>query len=185
MMNEEPSIELEEEEHPVASTEAIAQAMFLCGQFSTQIFMADTKAAVTLGGAAVLATVATLDTQLLGKLFDPTGTLLEHVRAVLVLVMFGLLLWSVGDALISTLPATPRPKRTNLFYFVSIRDMTEDAYRQAFLKQTPQDVEAAIFNQVHILAGITYRKFNLVRQGLYLLVSAFGIWLLIHLIQLL
>jgi hypothetical protein len=181
-MDEEPSIELEEEKHPVASTEAIAQAMFLCGQFTTQIFMADTKAAVTLGGAAVLATVATLDTQLLGRLFDPSGTLLEHLRAVLVLIMFGLLLWSVANALISTLPATPRPKRSNLFYFVSIRDMTEEAYRQAFLKQTPQEVEAAIFNQVHVLAGITYHKFALVRRGLYLLVIAFSIWLLIHLL---
>ena len=186
MMNEEASIELEEADHPVASTEAIAQALFLCGHCATQIFMADSKAAVALGGAAILATVATaLDSQLLAKLFNPSGTLFQHLLAVLAVAMFGLVIWSVANTLIATLPATPRPKHTNLFYFVSIRDMTEEDYRQAFLKQTPKEVEAALFNQVHVLAGITYRKFRLLRRSLNLLVIAFVVWILIHLLQVL
>src|SRR5690242_11830438 len=103
-MNDEVPIELEEEAvaNPVASPEAIAQALFLYGQFTTQIMLADTKAEVALGGAALLATVATLDKELLTDLFNPSGTLLQHLLGVLALVMFGLLLWSVANTLICT-----------------------------------------------------------------------------------
>lgn len=182
-MNVDDSTQIARAEEPIAPVDAIEQAKFLCGQLAFQIAIADAKAAYTLGGAAILVTVASADSKLLAYLFDPSKTLLQRLLAVLTIIMFALLLWSVADSLICTLPAIPRPKRSNLFYFVSVQDMTEEAYRQAFLQQPRQEVETAIINQAHILSTITYRKYVLVRRSLYVLLGAFAIWLLIGLLQ--
>jgi hypothetical protein len=170
-------------QEPIASEDAIEQALFLCSQFATQIAIADTKAAYTLGSAAILATVASFDRALVLTLIDTTGSFATHVIALLTIMTFALILISVYDSLVVTMPSLPIPKRHNLYYFVSINSMMEDDYRQAFLAQNTDEVQVALFNQVHILAQITYRKFFRVRRSLYLLVAAFLFWLLAQVLQ--
>ncbi len=144
---------------------------------SNQIFMADSKAQLTLAADALLATaIITFNTNFWGRLLDPATPPLPRLAALLLVGSLAALVLSIYYSLRVARPTLLPSKQPNLFYFVDVSRMTEAEFRVRFMSQTPDQITEALIEEVYLLSRIAYNKFNRVGRSINWLIVAFVLW---------
>lgn len=153
-------------------------AVLLFEHIEHQINFADTKAQLTLTANALLAAgMAIFDRGCASALLDSSAPLIARLTGLLIVLMVGMLALSIYYALLAARPdLTPPSQSKNLFFFGHITRLGESDFRQAFAKQTAEEVHASILSQVHVKSRIAQRKFMRVWHSLNFLVGAFVLW---------
>jgi hypothetical protein len=135
----------------------------------TQVLIADTKAQIIMGANAILLAAAAFNRGEALRVFtNSSATLSDQVGLVLTLLMLLALFVSVYYALITARPnlIPPPGANRNLFFFGHIAQMDEEAYVDAFLGMSMDDVKRTVIRQIYARSVVVERKYRNVRVSL-------------------
>lgn len=159
-------------------------AAFLYGVIEAQITRADTKAGLVVAADSVFATALFLASRgWLLHLFDPAATLPLRAIALIMILIFGALLFSTLYALAATRPALKvRDDVGTLFMFTRIAQLDHGTYLDHFAAQGTAELRRALLTEVHNTAQIATRKFKRVRYSIDFLIIAVVLWVVLQLL---
>lgn len=154
-----------------------------------QISRADIKAEITLTvNTLLIASTALIEKNIASHtLLNGGASLVERLVALFSMLMFASLLVSTYFSLLAVLPRIKSAGGLgdNFFYFGSISYRSRQDFIDSFSKKQQPEIKEMMLQQVHALASIAQRKFQLIRVSLLLLFAAVTFWALARLFNIL
>jgi hypothetical protein len=153
-----------------------------------QTSIADTKAQLIITANTIMVASVAFDRNMLVNALGPNASAVHQFSLVVTLVMATALMLSIYYALRSSRPNMRSPRAGNVqatrnpFFFGHIAQMDENAFVDAFMGQTMQDVKLNVAQQIHAKSVVVNRKFRAIASSMNFLFVALGSWLLARLI---
>lgn len=143
-----------------------------------QISLADGKSAIIVAANSILiASIALTGGAFSATLFEPSAPMTQRLALVTMAAMGVFLVLSIFYALRGSKPNLRRTRLSrNLFFFGDIAGLDEDAYVDAFLDMTMQDIKEQVARQVHARSLIIVKKYHSIRWSLRFLFVALGLF---------